>query len=100
MRLRAVRSYGEGVMAAINEGRVDPFALRALAGAGASKRPAPSLRVGFAAGGSVSGAVAAPAGGPSMAVLVSNDQTLDRLLKGGRSAMLRFLREYERLGGR
>lgn len=89
-----VSEYGGGVMEAIRRRLVDPTALRALAG-GRKLSPA-RPRGGFATGGQVGGGSAAPsapssASGVAQAVVVANEQSMDRLLAGGASAMRRWL---------
>lgn len=91
----SARMYGDKVMDAINRGMMDPFALRALAGAshvrGAVRRTA--SRMGYATGGAVSPqrpTSTAPQNGALGAVVVADDQAMERLLAGGRSAMLEF----------
>ena len=107
--LAAVRNYGADVLLALNDGLIDPLALRALAGLGGQRSVrrsvAASGALSFANGGLVpsQGVSAAkdaserigksePAQ-PAIAVVVGNEQSLDRMLRGGRRAMLDFLSE-------
>lgn len=91
MRLRAVQLYGSGVMAKINAGLVDPFALKALAGTG-GPGPSYSPSGGYAEGGTVS-APAAQAPGVPLAVVESSPRTFSALLAGERGTMIRWLRD-------
>lgn len=102
IRRSSALKYGSEVMDAINRGLIDPFALKSLAGARPSviRRKARSMttRMGFQTGGAVGSTVATPvpsatgAGGGRVvgAVLVPNEQTMDRLLAGGPNSMLEF----------
>jgi len=95
IRANAVAKYGSTVMDAINRGLIDPFELRSLAGT----RRAPMRRrhrLGFAEGGSVSGASPASStgegrGSVSVAFVVGDETAMETLLKGGENAMLSFL---------
>lgn len=112
MKLDAVRKYGAGFMHALNQGALDPGALRGMVSrrvTGQRTRRVP----GFAAGGLISDALSSatqqatretrraqtatssPSGGDRTvaAVMVPNDETLDRMLQGGDLAMVRWLRE-------
>lgn len=106
--LDAVRRYGADFLLALNEGAFDPLALRSLAGLdgrrSVRRTVARTGALAFANGGLV------PAQGvqatrealdktaksgeaqPTMAIVVSNEQSLDRLLTGGRRAMLDFIK--------
>lgn len=110
-RLDAVRRYGLDFMEALNRGLIDPAKARALIGAGRSVR---ALRAqashgpGFAQGGLIGDVVegvrrgAGPRSsperdrGPQPAVVVANDQSMERLLGGGRAAFMRFVRDNSR----
>lgn len=106
--LDAVRRYGADFLLALNSGAIDPLALRSMAGLdgrrSVRRTVARSGALAFANGGLV------PAQGvqatkdaldktaqnsepqPTMAIVVSNEQSLDRLLTGGRRAMLDFVK--------
>jgi len=99
MRLAAVRRYGEGVMASINAGLVDPFAMKALAGA----RPKNLvLRAGRGAvgGGIITDRFATSEGDAGSrlgghvvgAVIIANEQNLERQLAAGSGAMHAWLK--------
>lgn len=106
IRLAAAKTYGRDVMEAINNRLVDPAALRALIGskrshrhiAGMSKRS----RLGYAEGGMIqanttalrTATASAPSGSSPRAVpavVVGNDQTMEKLLSGGGQAFRRYL---------
>ena len=92
MRLDAVRKYGEGAMAAINQGLVDPSALRsATDGARATVAASSVSRVGFATGGAVGSS--GGGGGSQLGVIVATEEQYGRLLKGGKRAQLEFMSE-------
>lgn len=85
MRKSAVQHYGRDVMASMNRGLVPRSAL-----GGVSSSSVVNTSGHFAEGGEIPyGAGAAPK--PAMAVVVSSDNELDRLLAGGDGAMIRFL---------
>jgi hypothetical protein len=100
-----VAHYGADVLDAINEGMVDPMALRELAGlANRSRSFRRTQRMAFADGGLVaSGAAAQQAaagvtagttvGAPMPAFIVGNDKAVDRFLKGGKAAFMDFINE-------
>lgn len=103
----AVRRYGSDVMEAIRQGSIDPLSLRALAGLegrrNVRRSTARSGALAFAEGGLVPQAsvqrasmdAATDTGGsaaPPIALVVGNEQSLDRLLAGGKRAMLDFMR--------
>lgn len=103
---------GYETMQALVDGLIDPLELRALAGVRASgSRRLQGARSGYAQGGVVSAQRNAgsfssqSAGSPSdpsisQAVVRADDQTMERLLKGGSAAMLRFIRQNRRkIGG-
>lgn len=103
--LDAVRKYGTDFLLALNDGAIDPLALRSLSGLGAERRVRRSVKrsgaLSFANGGLVpvqAAQAAATAGGgtataqPSIALVVGNEQSLDRMLAGGSKAMLDFMR--------
>ena len=104
-QLSAVKKYGLGVMEAINDGLIDPTALRALAGLGSHRTIRRNARgpQGLATGGSVlpqgtaqglaSVRAQAPSAGPTIAIVAGNEQSMDRLLAGGQRAMLEFIRD-------
>lgn len=112
MKVDAVRRYGAAFMHALNQGALDPGSLRGMVTrkvTGQRTRRVP----GFAAGGLISDALssatqqatretkraqqttASPSGGDRTvaAVMVPNDETLDRMLQGGDLAMVRWMRE-------
>jgi hypothetical protein len=103
----AVRRYGVDVMEAIRSGSIDPLALRSLAGldTGRSIRRsvARSGGMAYADGGLVAATnvqqtrdtIAASEGNaqPPIALVVGNEQSLDRLLAGGKRSMLDFMRQ-------
>lgn len=104
IRRSSAAKYGHGVMEKINQGLVDPTALQALAGTVRSTtlRSKASRGGGYQLGGQVAAARAAgsqlettSAGQPSAvtpAIVQADDQSMERLLKGGRGAFLNFLR--------
>jgi hypothetical protein len=104
--LAAVRKYGADFLLALNAGAIDPFAIRALQDGLGSRRNvrrsvARSGAMAFASGGLVPATPAAQAtrdaavsqteAQPPIALVVGNEQSLDRLLAGGRKAMLDFI---------
>lgn len=108
----AVRRYGLDVMEKMKRGLIDPHDLRALAssvGNMASLRRSINRGPGFQEGGLIGDQIAqvreglrgisdvqdqdATATGPTPAFIVADDQSVDRLLNGGRAAVLRFFRE-------
>lgn len=100
MRKDAVSLYGRGVMAALNRGLMPPAVLRGSAGS------IHNVSGHFAEGGEVPfGAGAVPK--PAMAFVVSSNTELERLLAGGKGAMMRFFernraktRAAQGIGGR
>jgi multidrug efflux pump subunit AcrA (membrane-fusion protein) len=100
-----VAHYGADVLDAINEGMVDPMALRELAGlANRSRSFRRTQRMAFADGGLVASGVAAQqaaagvtagttVGAPMPAFIVGNDKAVDRFLKGGKAAFMDFINE-------
>lgn len=103
----AVRRYGTDVMEAIRTGAIDPLSLRALAGLEGRKNVRRTMSrsgaLAFADGGLVPAAgvqqtrqEVAQAGDaqaqPPIALVVGNEQSLDRLLAGGKRSMLDFMR--------
>lgn len=98
----AVRKYGLRAMESINQGLVDPMALSALAENTAPMSVGRLASVpGYAQGGLISDIKAraqgsggsSGSGGILRAVVVPGEASLDRLLAGGSSTMLRFFRE-------
>ncbi len=101
----AVRRYGSDVMEAIRAGAIDPLSLRALAGLdgrrSVRRAVARSGAMAFAEGGLVPTAgvqatrdtlaAAEAETAPPIALVVGNEQSLDRLLAGGRRSMLDFI---------
>lgn len=105
MKLDAVRKYGLQTMEAINRGLLDPSQLRVMSGSSRLTRSRRQVR-GFQSGGEIPIAVRQAgnealqgrqaASNPALgaALLVANEQTADRLLAGGRKAMLDFIEEH------
>lgn len=105
-QLSAVRKYGTDVMAAINDGLVDPTALRNLAGLGSHRNIRRSSKggAGYATGGTIVPGITqaqstaaraadrADAAAPPIALVAGNEQSMDRLLSGGKRAMLDFIK--------
>lgn len=97
------RKYAAGIQGIVS-GLINPMDLAALAGA---RRSTPTARVsrarGFAVGGTVGGLRQGPtaqitsagrqaaSAGPATAVVQANDQSMERMLRGGRGAMLQFV---------
>lgn len=102
--VRAVMAYGADVMEQIRRGAIDPGALKALAGLRTRRRvvnAAASRGRSYASGGLVRPAAAGAAagsgsgngsGGAPVATLVANDNTLERMLNGGRQSFMEFFR--------
>jgi hypothetical protein len=102
----AVRRYGLDVMEAIRTGAIDPLSLRSLAGLDAQRTIKRTVRrsggLAFADGGLVPSAnvqatqqtLAAKDTDqkPTIALIAGNEQALDRLLAGGKGAMLDFMK--------
>lgn len=102
-RLSSVQKYGMDVMEAINDGLIDPTALRALAGIGSHRKMRTSGKhgPGYVSGGSITAqaqavAAAAPVEArndqPTIALVAGNEQSMDALLAGGKRAMLDFIK--------
>lgn len=97
-RVDAVRTYGLGVMEAINQARIDPTALKDLA-AGTRARTTRAKRSkvrSFAEGGSVAPMGSSSSNGGSgstmsPAYIVASERTMDTLLSGGAPALRRWL---------
>lgn len=97
MRRESVSRYGASIMAALNSGLVDPAVLR---GAIRQRKAPHSVRkTGFNTGGGIE--PGASGGGATVAAVVANEQTMERLLSGGRNALRKFMSDegYQR-GGR
>lgn len=100
IRRSSAQKYGYEVMAAINKGLIDPTALRALAG-GIRTSTRTSRGPGFNTGGIVAGGQTVPdvssrttaPAQPAIAVVAPSEQGLKRLLNGGQSEMLDFMRK-------
>lgn len=99
IRAASVKRYGQQVMEAINRGLVDPLSLRALASVRSHPITRP-VQPGFASGGLISEQVrslevaSSPAttkSSPTPAVIVADEQAMDRLLAGGGNALIRYL---------
>jgi len=107
VRAGAVRKYGEDTLAAINQGLINPMALRGLSHI-SSGVPTRSRSGGYADGGEITPSRTVPVAGPSgvvQAAVVANEEHMDRLLAGGKAAQIRFIRNNSRtinslLGGR
>lgn len=110
IRKSAVAKYGNAVMSAINRGLVDPSSLRSLAGIGGRHSVRSRRHSGFQEGGLISDAIndistqgeAQAAGAEENApspiitpVLLTDAQTMRRLLDGGGEVLIDFLRENQ-----
>jgi len=101
MQAKAVGLYGMDVMAAINDMMIDPTVLRSIAGIGRRGRSYRSTtKTGFATGGPIrgGGAPQVALGGsskqaPVPAVLVSNEGTMQQLIRGGENTLRQFMRD-------
>jgi hypothetical protein len=106
VRASSAMRYGHDVLQKINQGLIDPQALRALAGYSSSRRKsvARAPKLGYAAGGSIAGGstrssspefVGSQVGRqqPTPAYLVANEQMAEMLLNAGAPAFRRFLDE-------
>lgn len=102
IRGRSVAKAGADAIQTINEGLFDPYALRGALGLDGFRRPVSTVSKGqgFADGGSVASASASvgrrsatTGGAPVPAVVVSSENEMDRLLRGGSNAMDRYLAE-------
>tara|TARA_R110002095_G_C4251957_1_gene240437 strand:+ start:28512 stop:31703 length:3192 start_codon:yes stop_codon:yes gene_type:complete len=109
MKLAAVKNYGGDVMNAINRGLIDPSALKALISGKGSTRHISGMSsrgpAGYAEGGIIRQQAAAGLGAagtadgssngnkPQPAVVVGNDQTMEKLLNGGSQAFRRYLQD-------
>ena len=97
---RAHRAYGTGVMNALNSLAVPVPIMRAIAQRRPTSRP-PSI--GMAQGGPVSSIPpergSSRSSAPGAAIIQADDQAMERLLKGGDAAMVRWYRQNRsRLG--
>jgi len=105
VRASSAAKYGHDALQKINEGLVDPFALRSLAASGSASRRASSIpRRGLVSGGPVissSPADSATSFGADLpqqnqsvaAYIVPDELAAQRLLKGGKQAFVRFMDE-------
>jgi len=94
IRRSSASMYGHDVLDRINKGLVDPTSLRSLAGMRSRRKGFRSGGpVGYQSGGAVSPRASGQSPGTNAAFIVANDQAMDRLLTGGKAAMLRFLRQ-------
>ncbi len=101
VRAKSVRLYGSDIMDAINQGTIDPTALRAIAGVAARGKAARRVSGSAVAGGAItttSGAPVAEAGpqsgqGPVTAIVAGTEENMQQMLVGGGNALLDFLRE-------
>jgi len=100
VRREAVRQYGVQALEAINRGLLNPVALRSMLG-NTSRILRTPQGPGYAEGGVV--ATVADSKEPAKtekeatitpAIIVANDEALDRLLTGGKGAFLRFLNKH------
>ena len=87
----SVMQYGADIMNAINEGLVDPTSLRALAGPVSKRIRMPSAPA-FASGGPVSPSQAGSSPGVHRAVVVPTEAHFDRMIAGGKPALMRFMK--------
>lgn len=98
IRRDSARKYGYEVMEALNRGLMDPTAMQAMArrAGGSRSRSRLSRGPGYAAGGVVRSGGRSQSGAQQPAVvgaiLEANEQTMERLLAGGRQSMLDFMR--------
>jgi hypothetical protein len=96
--LSAVRTYGTQFMEAIRTLSLDPMQARALAGASSiKKRSSRTPKVGYATGGSIVGPGDTGGGGGGdvgigRAVVVSDEQSYDRLLAQGRRPFMEMIK--------
>jgi hypothetical protein len=89
----------------INEGRIDPEALKSLAlQVQFAGRPTPGAKIGFQTGGQIGGGTSTETitgtsggGGGSLPVgfIFSDESQMDQLLAGGEPAMLRWLEDKQ-----
>ena len=105
VRTKAVAKYGMGVMERINKGLIDASELRAVAGISGTinRRPRGSSRqVGFAEGGpvvsrqsvsTITGTAGQQGSGFQQAVIVADEQSMERLIGGGESALRAFMQK-------
>jgi len=96
--LNAVQTYGTQFMEAVRTLSLDPMQARALAGASSiKKRSGRTPKVGYATGGSISGpgdtGGGGSGGGVGRAVVVSDEQTYDRLLAQGRRPFMEMIKD-------
>jgi len=95
VKVDAVRKYGSDMLSAINQGLVDPMALRGLRSSRRASRGS-SGRMGYAEGGEIAASQMVPVSQPSgvsQAVVVANEETFDQLVTGGKGAMLKFIQK-------
>lgn len=93
MRTAAVSTYGEDVMAAINEGLVDPASLRGLAGGYRAATGGSRAKIGFATGGPVSGRGGRGGGGTTvLPVFPVTEADMEVMLRAGDGAIDRMIR--------
>lgn len=94
MQVDSVRQYGASVMNAINQGLIDPGALKALAGVSHSPTSRAPTGKGYAEGGQVNLPESTESeSSVTPAFIVANDDSMDRMLAGGKSAMLSFIQD-------
>jgi hypothetical protein len=97
---KSALKYGQRVMRLINEGKIDPEDLRALAfGIPLTGRPVKAQELGFNSGGRVGGGTQRSGqssggggdGGPPVGFIVMDDQEWDQLIAGGSPALDTYL---------
>jgi hypothetical protein len=95
IRPEAVGYYGQQVMAAINSARIPAGTLKALAGVSGRTGAKMATSPGFASGGSANKAPlieTRPQQEFTQSIIVSDRQTVDQLLAGGRPTLHRYAR--------
>lgn len=108
MRLKAVRQYGVTFMRMVNDGLLDPTAVRALMGSRAAIRAPRHLEPGFAEGGLVSSRLndantiarqasqtASNRGLLQRAIIVPDEETMERLLAAGPESQAQWMQENQ-----
>ncbi len=94
IRARSARKYGHSVMAAINEGLIDPLSLQALAHVRSARYVAPRHALGFVEGGSVGRTAPAPATRTAQnvtGVLVADRHLAEQIFANGSQPLLRAI---------
>lgn len=99
IKRRSAAAAGYDFMKLLNDGKLDIGALRAVAGLKSRARGSRSFSrrgPGYAAGGAIPAAAIGPspaASGPSVAVVVPNEEHADRIFAQGRGAMMHVMRQ-------